>query len=352
MSNSEETAEKKATISIGNLASQVRDFWAATGVPIVELMLSILVLSWCVFGSDCVSQSITTAIGQTILSHSQQSLPTLQPSKSIFELFGLSTILPIAGIVVLLGVAQGLSAFLRMLGGMAPIHFAYRVEILLLRHLPLGTLESAWARLDVAEDLRMLSERLDHEVNWSATNVVASQFFRGSLQLQPVIDRLDSTRRFVAGLLAAGILVWLLHEFPYIHRVSLEDAGRLGTLIAVGVAALIYLNVNFLHAARLYHYRKFADFVAWKDDDSKGPPELSQLAAAAGRIKGCAKALPEDRTLVARVTRNSDLEFDMIGGRSAKEDLAAREKAIEGRIEELRRRSTQAMPPVDPLRRR
>jgi hypothetical protein len=346
MPNENDAEEKKSFLSLKELPEQIRDFWAATGIPIVELMLAVVVLSWLV-GPPALhhaSESVTRWGAQSTHSaadHSSDTAPTTAANaesagpgnepKSDLEKYGISAILPLAALVVLLGLAQGLSAFLRMLGGTLPLHVAYRLDVLLTRYLPLDVLVRAWTYSSTANNLTTLSDRMDQEVERSS-GTKADGFFRHSRELRPTAKALDSSRQFVAGLILAGCLVWLV-SIVNLGVIAKDDPyKRIAVFLIVGVVVLIYLNLSFLRATRLYHYRKFADYVAWKNVELKASPlQSDELTLALNRIEEGLRDLSENfGRLTTFVRTNTDIEFDILAGKKeAQESLTQRRQHVE-----------------------
>lgn len=370
MSNDKNAEESKSALSLKELPNQVREFWRATGVPIVELTICIVVLSWCagvglgditnrLEAPLCVSPNVQATGISSMASQAnavkEESENKKNEPESILETYGLSAVLPLAALVVLLGIAQGLSTFVRMIGSSLPIHAVYKIDLLLLHYLPVDLLIDAWSRFESVTDVALLSNTLDQEVTRSEGSTDAKRFFERSRELKPVIEQLEGTRRFTAGLVAIGLTI-LLTTFviqalkgPW----SIESAVHLGLFAFVGSVILIYINLSFLRATRLYHHRKFSDFVAWKTYEKKllKTPSVEEANEAKisrknalNRAKSEIDRIDMDYKYGHHVRRyclvsgTEDLEFDIFSRGNA--DRGARDRnyeEIKNYLEELER---------------
>lgn len=320
--------ETKPTFSLSDLPKQVREFWAATGIPIVELMICLLVIGWCAnIGIADVERSVAAFGSSSNIRSESNHLPDLEKqvdssdqrdadikgeSKRETDVFGLSKLLPLAAIVVFLGVAQGVAAFVRMLGSTFPVHAGYRLNVYLADQVPLDVIEPAWARYPAITDLVLLSARIDEDVDRSETIPDAKVHFYRSRELKPEVDGLDSRRRFLVGLIIVGVITWVVQDAFASRWPSHMEVKRLVAFVILAVAVGVYLNLSYLKTWRLYHYRKFADFNAWKDNSSTSgalSPE-SLLQAASALRTYLISELSNGNSRVFFSTGNADLEFD------------------------------------------
>lgn len=327
MANEKKDEESKTALSLKELPYQVREFWKATGVPLVELTICIVIVSWCVtgIGLRSIANHFETQVGVssnmqvTSNSSDAKNLPTNHTKEggdNVLETYGISAILPLATIVVLLGIAQGISAFVRMMGSSLKIHAMYKINLLLLRYLPVDLLIETWSHFESASDVTDLSQKLDQEVTRSESNNSAKRFFERSRQFKPVIEQLEGSRRFIAGLIFIGIVILV---FETIKGPSIEQSIiKVVQFFSVGSVVLAYVNLSFLRTTRLYHHRKFSDFVAWKayEDKLSGKGNSAEndpsRETVLYKIKNEMESIENsNERLFCLVSGTEDLEFDI-----------------------------------------
>src|SRR5262249_33494278 len=133
---SEEAEKRKLTefsSFMGDLPSVAQKFWDAVAGPIFELSISLIVVFFALGGDKQVEDKISTQA--TGISSTQ--IPQI-------DVYGIKAVIPIAVLILLLGIAQGNSKLLRVIGAAIPGQLVPNRCNLLLRYSTPLEIGEAW----------------------------------------------------------------------------------------------------------------------------------------------------------------------------------------------------------------
>jgi hypothetical protein len=250
---------------IADLPSAVQKFWNAVAAPIFELSITLIVLFFAVGDKNAVQNAVQNAVPSELKSLSY-------PQATDHDTYGVRLLIPIAFLVLLLGVAQANSTFLRAVGAMLPVKLVPKgLNLVLTKVSPVIVVE-AWQYHPKLTSVAELNTVIDNEVGripqFAVDNLSKSRVLRARSEM------LESTAGFIKGLLVASIGVDLFWIFER-HEI---DLGHLATIFGISFIILIYLAFSRIQAEREYATRKVQDYITYKGNSMPPGTDISASA--------------------------------------------------------------------------
>lgn len=261
MSDASEAASETSSV-LKDLPGVVQRFWSGVAAPLFELAATVLVLAL-VFGLDRVLPSN--------LAYAPQKGGDLDRA---IELYGLGVVIPIAFIIVLLGLAQANSWLLRTLGEVAPLKLERRRTVALARTGRFHELQLIWGHWPQIADIKGLDAAIDAEVKQPSATGRAGRLLDDARALRRRADTIDSYAKFSVGLITVAVAAGLIASALGWGRV---DATRVLLVVVFGAAFLLFLTTNRIRAERDYANEKLEAVLNYLEARTHHPQGIPQL---------------------------------------------------------------------------
>jgi hypothetical protein len=228
---------------------------------------------------------MTSLTGPTVT-----SLSGVYTSSPPADSYGIKALIPLAVVIFLLGIAQGNSKLLRVIGGAIPGQLVSDRTSLLLKSARPAQIGEAWQYNDRLGNLVELNNEIDTTISRVPINPMHDNLSEVR-EMQAKSNLLASTADFVKGLTAVAILsAILLHVFVAwpIHY------SHLAIVIVASAVILIYLAFSRIQAEREYASRKALDYNFQKKVMSESPTKNDQMLQS--RMTEIMKLAEEDKS--------------------------------------------------------
>ncbi|WP_316202986.1 MULTISPECIES: hypothetical protein [unclassified Bradyrhizobium] len=238
---------KEISSVIADLPVVVQKFWSAVAEPLFELSISLLVLFFALGGDNKVENAVSAQL---------IAIPKMTPD----DTYGIKALVPIAVLILLIGIAQGNSKLLRVIGMAIPGRLVQDRTMLLIHGAKLNgsllELGEAWQYNPRLGDVWELNAEIDTTIGRVPLDPAKDILYKAR-EMQSRSDLLASTAAFVKGLLvvtiAVDVVLFVFKSWP-LHW------GNLAVIVAVAAAALLYLAFGRIQAEREYAQRKVRDY--------------------------------------------------------------------------------------------
>jgi hypothetical protein len=259
---------------MGDLPSVAQKFWDAVAGPVFELSISLIVVFFALGGDKQVEDQISAQV--TGISPPQ------------IDVYGIKAVIPIAVLILLLGIAQGNSKLLRVIGAAIPGQLVPNRRNLLMRNAAPLEIGESWQYNPILGSIDQLNTEIDATIGRVPVDQ-ANDILSEVRIMQSRSDLLASTAAFIKGLFVVTIgIVVVLNVFgawPIHWR-------HLAVIFAISSIALVYLAFCRIQAEREYARRKVKDYNFQKKMLNNPPPppdhrhqarlnDIDQQAAAA-----------------------------------------------------------------------
>jgi hypothetical protein len=245
MAEGTEAKPKLTEISsfMGDLPFAVQKFWNAVAQPFFELSISLVVVFFTLGGYE---------ITQGSFSAQANAIPRLCPDNT----YGIQTLVPLAVIVFLIGIAQGNSKLLRIIGAAIPGQLVPNRAALLMQNASQLEIVEAWQYNSNLGDIWQLNTEIDAAISRLPFDQ-AKDTLSNVRTMQNRSDSAATTASFIKGLFAATVVVnvmlKLFESWP-MHW------GRLAIVFAAASIASIYLAFRRIQSEREYASRKVGEY--------------------------------------------------------------------------------------------
>jgi hypothetical protein len=260
-----EGAEEKRKLTeissfIADLPTAVQKFWNAVAGPLFEFSIALVVVFFAMGGD----QKIGGAVSSMQLA--------ANPPVPLNDPYGIKILIPVAVLIFLIGIAQGASKLLRVIGAAIPGKLVPDRTFLLARYAPAFEIVEAWQYNPRLKRLDELNAEIDTTIGRSTPDP-----FRDILSkiraMEGRSDGLASTASFVKGLLAVTIIISVLLN---VFEAWPMHWSRLAVVFAGSCVVLIYLAFGRVQAEREYAGRKVGDYNLQKKMSAQSPPATSE----------------------------------------------------------------------------
>jgi hypothetical protein len=195
MAEGTEAKPKLTEISsfMGDLPFAVQKFWNAVAQPLFELSISLVVVFFTLGGYE---------ITQGSFSAQANAIPRLCPDNT----YGIQTLVPLAVIVFLIGIAQGNSKLLRIIGAAIPGQLVPNRAALLMQNASQLEIVEAWQYNSNLGDIWQLNTEIDAAISRLPFDQ-AKDTLSNVRTMQNRSDSAATTASFIKGLFAATVVV-------------------------------------------------------------------------------------------------------------------------------------------------
>jgi hypothetical protein len=246
---------------IADLPSVVEKFWNAVARPIFELSITLIVLFFALGDDSKVENQISTQLN---------AIPSLVESSK--DIYGIKALIPVAVLIFLLGIAQGNSKLLRVIGAAIPGQLVSERSNLLLTYTSPKDIEEAWLYSDKLTKIDELNAEIDATIGVVPNS--ASGLHSKARTTQGKSDVFASNAAFIKGLLSVtSVVVIVLYKFgdwPIHER-------QLAVIFAISSIALVYLAFSRIQAEREYASLKVKAYIFIKKNSSEKPARVSDV---------------------------------------------------------------------------
>jgi hypothetical protein len=249
-----EGAEDKRKLSdissfIADLPATVQKFWSGVAEPFFELSIALIVIFFALGGEKPIP------IPRDAMSQSAEIKALISDG------YGVKALIPVAVLIFLIGIAQGVSKLLRVIGAAIPGQLVPDRASLTMQYAPPLELIDA-CRYNPARDSL---DDLNNEIDSAISRVPADprrDLLANIRVLQGRAETIASTASFVKGLaVVTAVISFLLGTFESWPI----DLHRLGLIFALALVALAYLAFGRVQAEREYAKRKVREYNSQKE---------------------------------------------------------------------------------------
>jgi hypothetical protein len=233
---------------VSDLPAVVQKFWTAVAGPLFELSITLIVLFFALDAGGEFEKNIQS-LGTALLS-----------PPPILDSYGLKSLIPIAVVIFLLGIAQANSQLLRVVGASTPGRLIPSRRRLYLKYASAEDISEAWTydhHLDTAAEL---GDVIDEIIRLPPAKA-ATDSFSGARMLRKRSDLLQSTGEFIKGLFVVAFLVVVILNLIGGWPVNWT---HLLILFVIFLIAMLYLSIIRMQAEREYEGMKVKEYILYK----------------------------------------------------------------------------------------
>lgn len=250
--------------TFGDLPNIISRMWAAVASPLVELAITMVVLSFVLALDRQAGGSLS----------SQSSLIPSEALQRSLDFYGLKLVIPIAFLIVLLGVAQANSTLMRVLGIVVSVRFEFKSKYLLARYADRRELGEIWKyHLNLGTDFDALDMLIDSEVSRAQDPEPNRHMLKSASLLRASSDTLDGQMLFAKGLLVCAVMAAVVSTLLF-HRTF--EWARLLALLTAMIVLFVLFTIRRIRLERLYAYRKvkrYKNFLKASDRPAGAPSQ-------------------------------------------------------------------------------
>jgi hypothetical protein len=271
---------------ISDLPSAVQKFWSGVAEPFFELSISLIVVFFALGGDKPISVPLS-AVTQGPLEGSS-SIKALMSDG-----YGVKALIPVAVLIFLIGIAQGVSKLLRVIGAAIPGQLVPHRANLMIKWATGPEIIEAWQynpKLDTVEELNTEIDSAIGRVPADPAKDILSKI----RVLQARSESIASTASFVKGLFVTTVIISVLlcvfESWPiHFHRLAL--------ILAFTLVALTYLAFGRVQAEREYAGGKVREYNSQKKVFGETPRAADDVHSRAEKYNAAREALGAPWTL-------------------------------------------------------
>jgi hypothetical protein len=244
MAEGTEEKRKLTEISsfIGDLPSTVQKFWSGVAEPFFELSIALIVVFFVLGGDKKIEEAISTQLSAA-------------PQISLGDSYGIKALIPVAVLIFLVGIAQGVSKLLRVIGSAIPGQLVPNRISLFLKNGKPSEVAEAWqyTQLGTVEDLNNEIDATIARPPLNAANDTLSKI----RVLQGQSEAIMSTASFIKGLFVTTVVIAVVVSLFALRPL---ETTNLAIVFVFTIVALIYLAYARVQSEREYASQKAREY--------------------------------------------------------------------------------------------